>query len=86
MSSARFGIIRVLPDGIPQWIAAIGGLAETKARVMRLASAQPGEFFIYSEKTGDIVEHFICSDSELELDDYEELVCSSLPRRYQFLN
>jgi hypothetical protein len=86
MSSARFGIIRMLPNGIPQWVEAIGGLAETKARVMRLASRHSGEFFIYSEKTGDIVEHFICSDSQLELDDYEEPVCSPPPRPHQFLN
>jgi hypothetical protein len=86
MSSARFGIIRVLPDGIPQWIEAIGGLAETKARVVRLASRQSGEFFIYSEKTGDIVEHFICSDSQIEVSDYEESACSPLPRPHQFLN
>jgi hypothetical protein len=88
MSSARFGIIRMLPDGIPQWIEAVGGLAETKARVMRLASRQPGEFFIYSEKTGNIVEHFICSESQVDLDDYEEptVTCSPLPRPHQFLN
>jgi hypothetical protein len=88
MSATRFGIIRMLPDGIPQFVEAVGGLAETKARVMRLASRQPGEFFIYSEKTGNIVEHFICSESEMDMDDYEEqtVSCSPLPRPYKFLN
>ena len=62
MNPPRLGIIRMLPDGIPQWMEAVGGLAETKARVMRLASRLAGGFFIYSEKTGTIVEHFICSD------------------------
>jgi hypothetical protein len=88
MSAIRFGIIRMLPDGIPQFVEAVGGLAETKARVMRLASRQPGEFFIYSEKTGNIVEHFICSESEVELDDDEEpvLACHPASRPTQFLN
>jgi hypothetical protein len=85
MSSARFGIIRMLPDGIPQWIEAVGALAEAKARVMRLASRQPGEFFIYSEKTGNIVEHFICSESEVDLDDRAEATVTCSPP-HQFLN
>jgi hypothetical protein len=64
MSSARFGIIRILPDGIPQCIEEVGGLSETKERVMHLASREPGEFFIYSEQSGIVVERFICVESE----------------------
>ena len=68
MNSRRFGIIRVLPNGIPQWIQAVRGLAEAKAHLMRLASREPGEFFIYSEKNGAIVERFVCVADEQSLD------------------
>lgn len=60
----RYGIIRTLPSGIPQWIEAVQGLAEAKAYLMRLASKEPGEFFIYSETSGMIVERFVCVETE----------------------
>lgn len=69
MASTRFGIIRMLPSGIPQCIEGVKGLAEAKAYVMRLASREPGEFFIYSEKNGVIVERYICSENEEDLED-----------------
>ena len=69
MASTRFGIIRMLPSGIPQCIEGVKGLAEAKAYVMRLASKEPGEFFIYSEKNGAIVERFICTENEEDLED-----------------
>jgi hypothetical protein len=69
MASRRFGIIRMQPDGIPQWIEAVKDLAEAKAYLLRLAAREPGEFFIYSEKSGVIVERFVCVESEELLDD-----------------
>ena len=66
MTSTWFGIIHVLPSGIPQWIEGVECLAEAKAHVMRLASREPGEFFIYSEKSDAIVERFMCSEEEEE--------------------
>ncbi len=59
-TSNRFGIIRTLPSGVPQWIEAVEGLAEAKAYLMRLAVKEPGEFYIYSEANGVIVERFVC--------------------------
>jgi hypothetical protein len=69
MNSIRFGIIRVLPNGIPQWIEAVKDFTEAKAYLLRLASREPGEFFIYSEKSGKIIERFVCVDEEELLDD-----------------
>lgn len=64
----RFGIIRTLPSGVPQWVDDIEGLAEAKAYLMRLAVRQPGEFYIYAEPTGVIVERFVCVGLEQELE------------------
>lgn len=74
MSSSleRYGIIRTLPSGIPQWIEAVQGLAEAKASLMRLASKEPGEFFIYSETSGMIVERFVCVETQQEDADTKE--------------
>ena len=66
MNSPRFGIIRVLPGGIPQWVQAAKDLAEAKAFVLNLASREPGEFFIYSEKNCVIVERFVCVERDEE--------------------
>ena len=79
MNSTRVGIIQVLPNGIPQWIEAVKGLAEAKAHLMHLASREPGEFFIYSEKSGIIVERFVCVENE-ELLDEEPEPKTQLPR------
>lgn len=69
MSSTRFGIIRMQPDGIPEWIEAVKDFAEAKAHLLRLASIEPGEFFIYSEKSGVIVQRFFCVENEELLED-----------------
>ena len=64
MRATRFGIIHMQSDGIPQVIEAAKDLAEAKAHILRLASREPGEFFIYSEKSGVIVERFVCVENE----------------------
>ena len=84
MSSTRFGIIRVLPDGIPQWIEGAKGLAEAKAHLRHLASREPGEFFIYSEKSGIIIERFVCVDDEELLDDKPK--SKTPPQRFHYLS
>jgi hypothetical protein len=84
MSSTRFGIIRVLPDGIPQWIEGAKALAEAKAHLMLLASREPGEFFIYSEKSGIIVERFVCVENGELLDDEPKSKTQSL--RFHYLS
>ena len=67
-SSNRFGIIRALPSGVPQWIEAVEGLDEAKAYLMRLAAKEPGEFYIYSESSGVIVERFVCVQVDQDAD------------------
>ena len=51
-----FDIFATLPDGSPLWLEAVEGLDEARQRLSRLAQARPGIYFIYSEKTGGVVE------------------------------
>ena len=51
-----FDIFSTLPDGGPLWLEAVEGLDEAKKRLNILAEARPGSYFIYSEKTGGVVE------------------------------
>jgi hypothetical protein len=51
-----FDIFKRLPDGKPLWIEAVEGLAEARAQLHRLANATPGEYFIYSERKGGVIE------------------------------
>ena len=51
-----FDIFKRLPDGKPLWIEAAEGLAEAKVQLSRLAAATPGEYFIYSERNGGVIE------------------------------
>ena len=53
-----FDIFRTLPDGSPLWLESVQGLELAKTRLNRLARLQPGRYFIYSEKTGGVVERF----------------------------
>jgi len=85
MALMRFGIIRMLPSGIPQCIEGAKGLAEAKAYVMRLASREPGEFFIYSEKNGAIVERFVCAENEDMLED-SKIAPRLKSHRFNFLS
>lgn len=41
-------IFKRLPDGQPEWIEAVEGLEEAKARLTRLALNSPADYFIYS--------------------------------------
>jgi hypothetical protein len=84
MNSTRFGIIRVLPNGIPQWIEAVIGLAEAQAHLLRLASREPGEFFIYSEKNGAILERFVCVENEQSPDDVPK--SKTPPQHFHYLS
>jgi hypothetical protein len=53
-----FDIFRTLPDGSPIWLESVEGLQQAKRRLNWLAQLQPGRYFIYSEKTGGVVERF----------------------------
>ncbi len=86
MTSTRFGIIGLLPNGIPQWINTTKGLAEAKAYLMSLASREPGEFFIYSEKSGVIVERFVCIENEDELEKSPKSAAHFQSGRFSYLS
>jgi hypothetical protein len=47
-----FDIFRV-KDGSPLWAESVQTLDEAKARVQQLGVSQPGEYLIYSQKTGN---------------------------------
>ena len=49
-----FDIFRRFPDG-PLWIESVEGLSAARDRLAYLASSAPGEYFIYSEKTGGVI-------------------------------
>jgi len=56
---ATFDIFKRLQDGKSLWITAVEGLEEAKKRTNRLADLAPGEYLIYSQKKGVIVEYVI---------------------------
>jgi hypothetical protein len=53
---STFDIFRRFPDGKPLWIESAQGLRAAQGRLAHLASATPGDYFIYSEKTGGVID------------------------------
>jgi len=53
-----FDIFATLPDGSPMWLEAVEGLEAARKRLTGLVEARPGNYFIYSEKTGGVVERY----------------------------
>ena len=53
---SRFDIFKRLRDGTSLWIAAVEGLEEARNRINRLAIVVPGNYLIYSEEKGRIIE------------------------------
>jgi hypothetical protein len=51
-----FDIFRRFPDGKPLGIESAKGLRAALGRLAHLASATPGDYFIYSEKTGGVID------------------------------
>jgi len=43
-----------LPDGSPMWVEAVEGLSSARARVRELSRTAPRDYFIYSERNGNI--------------------------------
>jgi hypothetical protein len=54
--SAKFDIFKQLRDGTSIWIVAVDGLEEAKNRINRLAVVGAGDYPVYSEEKGLIVE------------------------------
>jgi hypothetical protein len=50
-----FDIFRRFPSG-PLWIESVEDLSAAKERLAYLAASTPGEYFIYSEKTGGVID------------------------------
>jgi hypothetical protein len=55
-SEAMYDIFMRFPDGAPLWLEAVEGLDRARKRLASLASTSDAEYFIYSEKSGGIVE------------------------------
>jgi hypothetical protein len=47
-----FDIFRVIKDGQPFWLEPAESLDQAKARVQELGASEPGEYLIFSQKTG----------------------------------
>ena len=52
-----FDIFKRVRNGKPLWITTVPGLEEARVRVNRLGVVAPGEYLIYSQRTGVIVEY-----------------------------
>ena len=52
----KFDIFKRLRDGTSLWILAVEGLEEARNRMNRLAVVVPGDYLIYSEERGLIIE------------------------------
>jgi len=52
-----FDIFKRIRNGKPLWITTVPGLEEARVRVNRLGVVAPGEYLIYSQRKGVIVEY-----------------------------
>lgn len=59
---SMFDIFSTLPDGSPLWLEAVEGLEAAKRRLRGLARIRPGNYFIYSERNGGVVERVAHED------------------------
>jgi hypothetical protein len=57
MESTSFDIFKRLRNGRPLWITSVPGIEEARMRVGRLGLVAPGEYLIYSQQKGVIVEY-----------------------------
>ncbi len=53
----KFDIFKRLRDGTSLWILAVEGLEEARNRMHRLAVVVPGDYLIYSEERGLVIEN-----------------------------
>jgi hypothetical protein len=55
-SESMYDIFMKLPDGSPLWLEAVQGLDQARSRLASLARSSEGDYFVYSEKSGGIIE------------------------------
>jgi hypothetical protein len=53
---SKFDIFKRLRNGTSLWIVAVEGLEQARNRIARLAVVGPGDYLIYSQEKGLIVE------------------------------
>jgi hypothetical protein len=53
---SKFDIFKQLRNGTSLWIVAVEGLEQARNRIARLAVVGPGDYLIYSQEKGLIVE------------------------------
>jgi len=53
---SKFDIFKQLRNGTSIWIVAVEGLEQARNRIARLADIGPGDYLIYSQQKGLIVE------------------------------
>ena len=53
--SCKFDVFRRDLTGHPIWMVAVEGLEEAKERMNRFAEDSPGQYFIYSEERGIVL-------------------------------
>ena len=58
--ASKFDIFKQLRNGTSIWIVAVEGLEQARNRIARLARIGPGDYLIYSQERGLIVER-VCS-------------------------
>jgi hypothetical protein len=51
-----FDIFTTLPNGRPLWVECIEGVEEARKRMKSLATNRPGDYFIYCEKSGGVID------------------------------
>jgi hypothetical protein len=55
MPAASFDILKRHPDGSFNWIEAVHDLQTAKARLEQLVVASPGDYFVFDQKSQQIV-------------------------------
>jgi hypothetical protein len=55
MSSSSLDIFKEVLGGNPVWVDAVGDLENARRRVNQLASVVPGEYFIFDQRTRQIL-------------------------------
>jgi hypothetical protein len=55
MRAAPFDIFRKDLLGTPVWMEAVGDIETAKLHMRRMADRSPGEYFVFSQETNEIV-------------------------------